>query len=176
LAAPTVAVRISFLEAMSEFEAEGRFAADHDSMMSRERLRYGESWEGEVGFAAYVQGLQDDADPARLRSTHLVPSTTLWWIEGDQYLGRLAIRHRLNERLLEIGGHIGYDVRPSARKRGHATAMLGESLPYARALGIDPALLTCDTDNVASRKVIEANGGVFEDERQGKLRYWVPTS
>jgi predicted acetyltransferase len=48
-------------------------------------------------------------------------------------------------------------------------------LPPTRELGIDPALLTCDTDNIASRKVIEANGGVFEDERSGKLRFWVPT-
>jgi predicted acetyltransferase len=54
--------------------------------------------------------------------------------------------------------------------------MLRAVLPHALALGIDPALLTCDTDNVGSRKVIEANGGVFEDERSGKLRFWVPTS
>jgi predicted acetyltransferase len=176
LAAPTTAVRVSFLKAMAEFEAEGRFAADHDSMISRERSRYGASWADEVGFAAYVQSLHDDADPEKSRASHLVPSTTLWWMDGDEYLGRLAIRHRLNERLLEIGGHIGYDVRPSARLRGHATAMLRDSLPHAKALGIDPALLTCDTDNVGSRKVIERNGGAFEDERQGKLRYWVPTS
>jgi predicted acetyltransferase len=54
--------------------------------------------------------------------------------------------------------------------------MLGAALPHTRDLGIDPALVTCDTDNVGSRKVIESNGGVFEDERSGKLRYWVPTS
>ena len=53
--------------------------------------------------------------------------------------------------------------------------MLGAVLPHTYALGIDPALLTCDIDNVASRKVIEANGGVFEDSRSGKLRFWVPT-
>jgi predicted acetyltransferase len=52
--------------------------------------------------------------------------------------------------------------------------MLAAALPVARSLGIDPALLTCDADNIASRKVIEANGGVLEDSRHGKLRYWVP--
>jgi predicted acetyltransferase len=54
--------------------------------------------------------------------------------------------------------------------------MLAAALPVARSLGIDPALLTCDADNIASRKVIEANGGMLEDSRHGKLRYWVPTS
>jgi Predicted acetyltransferase len=48
--------------------------------------------------------------------------------------------------------------------------------PFARDLGIDPALLTCDDTNVASRRVIESNGGVFEDQREDKLRFWVPTS
>lgn len=54
--------------------------------------------------------------------------------------------------------------------------MLAAALPVARSLGIDPALITCDEDNTASRKVIEANGGILGDERGGKLRYWVPTS
>jgi predicted acetyltransferase len=105
-----------------------------------------------------------------------VPATALWWTEGAEYLGRLAIRHRLTPRLLTIGGHIGYDVRPTARRRGHATAMLAAALPMAHELGIDLALVTCDVANIASRKVIEANGGVLEDERDGKLRFWVPTA
>lgn len=74
-----------------------------------------------------------------------------------------------------MGGHIGYDVRRSRRRAGHATAMLAATLPVAHRLGIDPALVTCDADNVGSRRVIEANGGVLEDERNGKLRFWLPT-
>ena len=105
-----------------------------------------------------------------------MPATELWWVDGDAFLGRLSIRHRLTPLLLEVGGHIGYDVRPSARRLGHATAMLGAALPVASALAIDPALLTCDVTNVASRKVIERNGGRLEDERAGKLRFWVPTA
>jgi predicted acetyltransferase len=96
-------------------------------------------------------------------------------VEGDEFLGRTSIRHRLTPALLEIGGHVGYDVRPSARRRGHATAMLQAALVVARDLGIDPALVTCDVDNVGSRTVIERNGGVLEDQRSGKLRFWVPT-
>jgi predicted acetyltransferase len=91
------------------------------------------------------------------------------------YLGRLTIRHRLTTHLRDLCGHIGYDVRPSARRRGHATAMLAAAIPVARGLGIDSVLVTRDHANIASRKVIETNGGVL-DQRGGKLRYWVPTS
>lgn len=115
------------------------------------------------------------AEVARPRRPDWVPMTTLWYVEDDTFLGRLAIRHRLTPFLLERGGHIGYDVRPTARRRGHATAMLRRALPVCRDLGIDRVLVTCDTTNTGSRKVIEAGGGEFEDERGGKLRYWIRT-
>jgi predicted acetyltransferase len=57
----------------------------------------------------------------------------------------------------------------------HATAMLRSALPLALRLGIESALITCDVTNLASRKVIEANGGVLEDQRGQQLRFWVPT-
>ncbi|HEX6454470.1 MAG TPA: GNAT family N-acetyltransferase, partial [Trebonia sp.] len=126
-------------------------------------------------FAGYVRRLRADALEESPRGPGFVPATMLWWVDGEKYLGRLTIRHRLTPRLLEIGGHIGYDIRSSARRRGHATSMLAAALPLARELRIDPALITCDEDNIASRKVIEANGGVLEDTRGGKLRFWVPT-
>jgi predicted acetyltransferase len=175
LVLPTPSVRESFIVAMGEFGGEGRGGADDDTMIAREMRQHGARWATEAGFSEYVSSLLADADDDTVRPAHLVPSTTYWWVDGTEYLGRLAIRHHLNPRLLEIGGHIGYDVRPSARRRGHATAMLRAALPRAHELGIDPVLITCDVDNVASRKVIEANGGQFEDERSGKLRYWVPT-
>ncbi|MFY9634598.1 MAG: GNAT family N-acetyltransferase, partial [Cellulosimicrobium cellulans] len=77
---------------------------------------------------------------------------------------------------LEQGGHIGYSVRPSARRRGHASAALAAALPMARDLGISRALLTCDEDNFGSRATIEKNGGVYEDTRNGKRRYWIDTA
>lgn len=98
-------------------------------------------------------------------------------VGAEEFLGRIALRHTLTERLRVAGGHIGYDVRPTARRRGYATVMLREVLPLALAEGVTPAaLLTCDADNIASRKVIETNGGVLEAEVEGLRRYWVPTS
>ncbi|MBQ1026207.1 GNAT family N-acetyltransferase [Micromonospora sp. C95] len=173
---PTVRVHRSFVAAMAEFRAEGRGSSGDDSMIGAELRRFGRDWVVPENFAGYVDWLRSQALAESPRPDGWVPSTTLWWIQDDDYLGRLAIRHRLTPRLREVGGHIGYDVRPSARRRGHATAMLRAALPVAYRLGIESALVTCDPDNVASRKVIESTGGILADQRGGKLRFWVPTA
>ena len=171
LVLPTATVHASFLAAMDEFVAEGA----RDSQTAAWIEHQAPSWQDPEVFADFVAEVIADAEEDRPRPARYVPSTTLWWIDGETYLGRLAIRHRLNDFLLDVGGHIGYDVRPSARRRGHATAMLRGALPWARGLGIDPALITCDDDNVGSIRVIEAAGGELEDVRGAKRRYWVPT-
>jgi predicted acetyltransferase len=176
LTPPTVRVHRSFLAAMTEFQAEGRGGPGDNSMIGGEIRLYGGQWAEPGVFGEYVSWLCGQSLEESPRPDGVVPSTTLWWVSGDEYLGRIAIRHRLTPRLRESGGHIGYDVRPSARRRGHATAILDAALPLAHGLGIDPALLTCDTDNIGSRKVIEANGGSLAGSNAGMLRYWVPTT
>ena len=126
-------------------------------------------------FHRLVEAIKAEADPATELPPGLVHQTVLWFVDGVEFLGRLSIRHELTPALTEVGGHIGYFVRPSARRNGYATQMLVQSLPIAAGLGIDPALVTCDLDNVGSREVIQAAGGELEDERHGKLRFWVPT-
>jgi predicted acetyltransferase len=175
LSVPGVAVAESFLIAMQEFQAEGRGGPDDDSMIGAEIREWQRRWRAPEGFAQYVTALRAQSEPDTPRPPGWVPCTTWWWVNGPDYLGRIALRHELTERLAEVGGHIGYDVRPTARRQGHATAMLRAVLPHVSAMGIDPVLVTCDADNLASRRVIEANGGVLEDERSGKLRFWVPT-
>ena len=161
---------------MEEFVGEGRGGADDRSVIGRFLRERREAAATESGFRAFVDALMADRLEATQRPAGFVPATELWWVEGDEFLGRTSIRHRLTPTLLEIGGHIGYDVRPSARRRGHATAILRAALAVARDLGIERALVTCDTDNVGSRTVIERNGGILEDERAGKLRFWVTTA
>lgn len=176
LTMPTTRVHASFLAAMAEFTAEGRGGPDDDTMIGHEISRYASRWADPAVFEEYVSWLCAQAQEDSPRPAGFVPSTTLWWVSADEYLGRIAIRHRLTPQLRDYGGHIGYDIRPSARRHGHATAMLAAALPVANALGIDPALVTCDEDNIASRKVIEASGGTWEDQRGAKLRFWLPTS
>lgn len=175
LVLPRTDVHASFLEAMAEFRAEGR-GTRPSGMLDSDIREYGPGWADPGQFAAYVAWLLDQRRESAPRPAAFVPCTTLWLVSGSEFLGRIAIRHRLTPFLLESGGHIGYDIRPSARRRGNATAMLAAALPAARRLGIDPALVTCDDGNIGSRKVIEANGGVFEDQRGVKLRFWVPTA
>ena len=176
LVPPTTAVHASFLAAMAEFAAEGRGPGD-GSMIGHDLGEYGTTWSSPEGFAAYVAHLREQTREDAPRPAHHVPSTTLWWVEGDEYLGRLGIRHRLAPgQIGERNGHIGYDVRPSARRRGHAAAMLAAALPIAGSLGLPQVLITCDHDNEASRRTIERNGGVLHDKLDEKLRFWLPTS
>jgi predicted acetyltransferase len=174
---PTVDVQASFLRAMAEHRSEGRgLPADQSNVGTYLRV-YGGTWHDKAEFARFVDDLRAQALAETPRAALFVPTTSMWWVEGDEYLGRLGIRHRLAPgRTGERNGHIGYDVRPSARRQGHATAMLAASLPIAASLGLSRVLITCDDDNVASRRTIERNGGVLHDQLDEKLRFWLPTS
>ncbi|UED86461.1 GNAT family N-acetyltransferase [Streptomyces profundus] len=176
LITPRSALRNTFLDAVREFRSEGRGTASDDTMLGRDIALHGDRWQEPAIFDEYVRRLIADAKADTARPAGMVPSTTLWFAEGDVFLGRISIRHQLTPRLMEWGGSIGYDVRPSARGRGNGRTMLRATLPHAWGLGLDPVLVTCDTDNIASRKVIEAAGGVFEDKRGDKLRYWIATA
>jgi predicted acetyltransferase len=106
------------------------------------------------------------------------------WLIADvagEVVGRVSIRHQLNDHLAFHGGHIGFAVRPAFRRRGYATEILHQSLVIARSYGVGPALITCDDNNVGSAAVIEACGGVLErvvpgnetDDGVPFRRYWI---
>jgi predicted acetyltransferase len=111
-----------------------------------------------------------------------VPSTTVWLMEGNTFIGDAGIRHRLNAVLEKSGGNIGYGVRPSYQGKGYATIMLRECLIWMRDnLGAEKALLSCKVTNVASARVMEKNGGQLIDitphpfaAGMMQKRFWVP--
>jgi predicted acetyltransferase len=148
-------------------------AWDHDS-----GFRFFLGYKPEMSFLDYLTLLDKNENGINL-PTGIVPDTVLAGFVGDDLVGRLAIRHQLNDFLLKIGGHIGYGVLPEFRKKGYATEMLRQSLPMAKELGIDRALVTCDDTNIGSIKTIEACGGILEnkleqpDAKPLKRRYWI---
>lgn len=130
-------------------------------------------------FARYVELLADHERGANLDPGH-VPETFLFAFKGPTIVGRISIRHRLNDALERLGGHIGYVVVPEFRRQGHATEILRLGLQVAHErLGLERVLLTCDDDNVGSIRTIERNGGVLADVVTGpdlrtpQRRYWI---
>lgn len=132
--------------------AEGRGAPEDDSALGHNIRTQGGSWHTAEGFAELVETLLRAGDTAVTRPSGWVHCSTYWWAEGNEFLGSIRIRHRLTPQLLELAGHIGYDLASRARRQGHGTAMLRAALPIAAGLGIDSALLTCDSDNIASAR------------------------
>jgi predicted acetyltransferase len=165
LVEPSTTVHHSFLGALTEFQKEGRYPhLDPEALKDTER------------FAAYLVALHRERDDVTRPRDGMVSSTTLWLVDGEEYLGRVSIRHGLTDRLRVEGGHIGYEIRPTRRGQGLGTRILRLALPVAHGLGIDPALITCAADNTASRRVIQACGGVEGEPVGDRLRYWVPTA
>jgi predicted acetyltransferase len=132
------------------------------------------------GCKKFVDQLLEYADHDRLLPDDRVHCDYYWIVDGEpgqsiEVVGFLAFRHELNAFLLEEGGHIGYAVRPGRRRQGHATRALGLAVRRAAEFGLDRVLVTCDDDNLASAAAIVGNGGVLEDVRKGKERYWITT-
>ena len=108
-----------------------------------------------------------------------VPETLYFLTDEDEtkLFGAVDIRHELNDYLLQFGGHIGYGIVPSERRKGYAKVQLALALPIAHAMGLQKVLITCADTNIGSAKTIENAGGVLENkaEEEGVLtrRYWV---
>ena len=151
---------------------KNEFMKDNDSMDGTSGLRNAKSFEN------WLNDITDNLNEETVREG-LVPSTTYIAIStyDERLIGMIDIRHRLNDYLLNYGGHIGYSVRKSERDKGYATEMLQLALNQCRGLGITKALLTCDKDNIASAKTIVKNGGTFENEVKEEngitQRFWI---
>lgn len=110
----------------------------------------------------------------------IVPAVQCIYIDDDEskVFGMINLRLELNDFLLKFGGHIGYSVVPSERLKGHAKAMLKEGLKFYKSRDYEKVLITCDVNNIASAKTIEACGGkleniIKEDELHSTKRYWI---
>ncbi|MDN4163366.1 GNAT family N-acetyltransferase [Nocardioides abyssi] len=174
LARPDVAMRESWAAAMLEL-------GDHAHGSGWVAVTGGRAVDlTAAGCAAYVAALERLGEPGPPRAPvppgH-VPTEYWWVVDGDpaEVVGFLALRRELDAWHREVGGHLGYSIRPGHRGRGHASRAVRLALARAAELGIDRLLVTCVEDNVASRRVVERCGGVLEDVRRGTSRYRLPT-
>lgn len=174
LVLPSAKYKKSFLEAQEEKrQYEGKVFT-----------RAGKTPITAEGFAKFLQQRKDESQGINLQEGH-VPSSSWWLVDDEEWLGEIRIRHSDTPLLLRLGGHIGFGLRPSIRRKGVGTIMLELGLLKAKEMGLKKVLLTCDDDNIGSARVIEKNGGVLEnivdrqeDELEGlpggkTRRYWI---
>jgi predicted acetyltransferase len=139
-------------------------------------LRPSDEVDSPAGFAAWVARLAAQEDTSQPPEPGRVHCTYRWIMADGQVLGGIALRHEFSDFVWRTG-HVGYGIRPSARRRGLATWALGQMLGEARTLGLDRVLIVCEAGNVASAKTIERQGGVLEEVRATELgtvrRYWI---
>jgi len=170
LVLPSVQYKKSFLDALEEYYVDNSGYRRDLFELNIDDLRN--------DFDSYIARVLSESVGENLLEGY-VPQTTYWLIDKDEFIGRVSIRHRLTKILLEEGGHIGYDIRPSKRKKGYGKKILAVALPKAKELGLSKILVTCDDTNEGSKKIIESNGGILENRlklhegKPAKLRYWI---
>jgi predicted acetyltransferase len=153
LVSPSTTYKDSYLKALKEYQQEG---LEHYQPLDEGELRN--------DFEGYVQKLLNQAQGRDLPEG-FVPHSELWLVDNNEFIGRVDIRHQLNDYLKNIGGHIGYDIRPSKRHQGYGKKALELGLRKAHELGIKEVLMTCDATNLGSNKIIQANGGVIMETK-----------
>jgi predicted acetyltransferase len=149
-----------------EYRSKSEFFIYHDLAM--------------MDFGLYLKEVKQAELGLELRPGY-VPQTTFWLVlDNVTIVGESRLRHTLSPTLEIEGGHIGYAIRPTQRLNGYGTQILKFTLIEAARLGLSQVLLTCDADNIGSRKIIQINGGIFDGEnissnsRKWVQRYWVP--
>ena len=158
---PRLADKETVLEMMVEFE---KYQSPHD----------GGFWDTEnFSYEDWLENNQNQEMGINLPEGWVPAIQLVAFSEKGQALGFLNLRLRLSDYLLEVGGHIGYSIRPSERGKGYAKKTLRQGLKVAKEKNIKRTLVTCSVNNPASRAVILANGGLLEDVRDGVERYWI---
>ncbi len=162
---PTPGMRTEYLEMIEEYQRQGETISFH--VLAQE------------SFPDYLEKVTNLARNVNIPDG-LVAMTSYWLtLHGKVIIGESRLRHYLNPELKIEGGHIGYAIRPSMRRRGYGALILDLTLDKARNMGLQRVLVTCDTDNIGSARIIEKNGGILESytisPESGKQisRYWI---
>ncbi|WP_149556394.1 GNAT family N-acetyltransferase [Streptococcus cristatus] len=160
---PTLEDEDAILEMIAEFDAAKSYM--HGGM--------GSTWKRAKDYEDWLKIVERKEDVANLPAGWVPAIQFLSFDETGLPLGFLALRLSLNDKLFVEGGHIGYSIRPSQRRKGLAKLQLELGLAEARKQGLERVLITCDEDNEASRRTILSAGGVYENTIDRSQRYWI---
>jgi predicted acetyltransferase len=166
LVRPAAAYEAGFLEMLSAYRALGG---------EKYREEYNDP---AFDFESYIKRLEKYSWGENL-PRYWVQTSTFWLTDSVAVLGTARLRHGLNDRLQKNGGNIGFDIHPLRRGKGYGNEILRLMLLEAGKIGLTRVLLSCDRDNIASRKIIEKHGGVFDGENlinetgEIVLRFWI---
>ena len=162
---PTPSLQSEFMAMIDEYQRQGETKWIHQLAQD--------------DFPAYLQRAKNWANNVDIPAGS-VPMTNYWLtLHGRIINGESRLRHYLNPDLEIEGGHIGYTICPSMRRLGYGTRILALTLKKGIELGLHQVLVTCDTDNLGSARIIENNGGVLAsyaispDSGKQISRYWI---
>lgn len=162
---PTQEYEKSWKEALQEFEEEKK-----DGFWNVP--------EKPTSITEYMQRTDDHTNGINIPDNWM-PATTYWLIDNEEFVGHVNIRHKLVDWSRKIGGHIGFAIRKSARKKDYGSKILKLALEKAKERGLEKVLVTCDDTNIGSRKIIEKNKGQLQDiidvDAVAVRRYWIET-
>ncbi|MEU1419557.1 GNAT family N-acetyltransferase [Kitasatospora sp. NPDC005751] len=168
LIAPTTRLHANWLEAHREWGP-----GSHEDGFG---LTPGDEVDSPAGFAAWISRLAAEEAPSHPAEAGALAFRYRWIVEDGRVLGGIVLRYGVHG-FVPYFGHIGYGIRPSARRRGLAAWALGRMLDEARTVGLDRVLVACAVDNIASVRTIEGRGGVLESVQDTKFgavrRYWI---
>lgn len=164
---PTIDYKDDVLNYQAEFKANNEIIHGSSSLHNFDDL---DKW---------FELIQNEENLERLPQG-FVPATQFFCVNAqNKIVGMIHVRHYLNEYLTQIGGHIGYSVRPDERRKGIAKWMLQEALKFLKTKDVDKALVTCDYNNIGSKNTILACGGNYENSVHDEHddieveRYWI---
>jgi predicted acetyltransferase len=163
---PDLVLQDAYLDFCNSFEAADEKIQPLDTLARQD-------------FAAFVQTLKQ-AEKGIGLPEGFVPYSTYWLVRsGQEIIGVSVLRYRLTPNLEDLGGHIGYRVHPGERRKGYGTFLLKMTLQKSREIGLTRVLVTCNSDNIASARVIQNNGGILASQGASQFtdkevsRYWI---
>lgn len=132
-----------------------------------------------ISFEEWIENLEKNKDEKQLSAEDSTHTLYLAIDDNEKIVGAIALRWKEIPVLMRSGGFIGYSIRPSKRGEGYATKMLQLALEELKNMNKEKILITCKDFNIASKKVIEKNGGIYENsyynekDKYTYLRYWI---